>query len=159
MKYRVVGGVDGFLGKLTIGWLGGWVGSPVFGHDVPRELECALRGSEGLLGGLAREEIPQFSTASWALSTVDRRRSSGRSCRASPRNPSASAIRYLTSSAVVTLARLPFFSGHPRLPKNPGQQVGADVTPMGVGKDHPTRASYHQLVAATRVGTAKAECS
>ena len=32
VKYRVVGGFDGFLGKLTIGWLGGWLGSPVFGY-------------------------------------------------------------------------------------------------------------------------------
>jgi uncharacterized membrane protein YeaQ/YmgE (transglycosylase-associated protein family) len=32
VKYRVVAGFDGFLGKLAIGWLGGWLGSPVFGY-------------------------------------------------------------------------------------------------------------------------------
>jgi uncharacterized membrane protein YeaQ/YmgE (transglycosylase-associated protein family) len=32
VKYRVVPGVEGLFGKLIIGWLGGWVGSPVFGY-------------------------------------------------------------------------------------------------------------------------------
>lgn len=32
VKYRVVPGVEGLFGKLIVGWLGGWVGSPVLGH-------------------------------------------------------------------------------------------------------------------------------
>jgi uncharacterized membrane protein YeaQ/YmgE (transglycosylase-associated protein family) len=30
--YRVLQGFDGFLGKLLAGWLGAWLGAPVFGH-------------------------------------------------------------------------------------------------------------------------------
>ena len=32
VRYRVAAGFDGFLGKLAIGWLGGWIGSPIFGY-------------------------------------------------------------------------------------------------------------------------------
>ena len=32
VKYRLAQGVEGFLGKVTLGWLGGWLGSPVFGY-------------------------------------------------------------------------------------------------------------------------------
>jgi len=32
LKYRFVEGFEGFLGKVIIGWLGAWQGSPVFGH-------------------------------------------------------------------------------------------------------------------------------
>lgn len=31
-RYRVVEGTQGFFGKLIIGWLGAWLGSPVLGH-------------------------------------------------------------------------------------------------------------------------------
>lgn len=30
--YYVVAGVGSFLSKVVIGWLGAWLGSPVFGH-------------------------------------------------------------------------------------------------------------------------------
>src|SRR5262249_48063720 len=32
LKYRNIAGFEGFLGKVIIGWLGGWLGSPVFWH-------------------------------------------------------------------------------------------------------------------------------
>jgi uncharacterized membrane protein YeaQ/YmgE (transglycosylase-associated protein family) len=32
LRYRFLEGLDSFLGKLAIGWLGGWLGSPVFGY-------------------------------------------------------------------------------------------------------------------------------
>ena len=32
VKYRVAGGLDAFLGQVILGWLGGWLGSPVFGY-------------------------------------------------------------------------------------------------------------------------------
>jgi uncharacterized membrane protein YeaQ/YmgE (transglycosylase-associated protein family) len=32
LRYRFLGGIDAFLGKIVAGWLGGWVGSPVLGH-------------------------------------------------------------------------------------------------------------------------------
>ncbi len=32
VKYRTVEGFEGFLGKVIVGWLGAWLGSPVLGH-------------------------------------------------------------------------------------------------------------------------------
>ncbi len=32
IRYRVLEGVDGFLWKWVIGWVGAWLGSPVLGH-------------------------------------------------------------------------------------------------------------------------------
>ena len=29
--YRVLSGGESYLGKLIIGWIGGWIGSPVLG--------------------------------------------------------------------------------------------------------------------------------
>ncbi len=31
-RYRFLEGNDALVGKLIVGWLGAWVGSPVFGH-------------------------------------------------------------------------------------------------------------------------------
>jgi len=30
--YRVLPGAEGYLGKLIVGWIGGWIGSPVLGY-------------------------------------------------------------------------------------------------------------------------------
>jgi uncharacterized membrane protein YeaQ/YmgE (transglycosylase-associated protein family) len=32
LRYRFLEGIDSFLGKIALGWLGGWLGSPVLGH-------------------------------------------------------------------------------------------------------------------------------
>ena len=32
LPYRFLQGIDSFLGKIAVGWLGGWLGSPVLGH-------------------------------------------------------------------------------------------------------------------------------
>jgi uncharacterized membrane protein YeaQ/YmgE (transglycosylase-associated protein family) len=32
LRYRLLEGFDGFLGKLVAGWIGAWLGSPVLGH-------------------------------------------------------------------------------------------------------------------------------
>lgn len=32
LRYRFLEGVDSFLGKVAIAWLGAWLGSPVLGH-------------------------------------------------------------------------------------------------------------------------------
>ena len=32
LRYRFLEGWDCFLGKIGLGWLGGWLGSPVLGH-------------------------------------------------------------------------------------------------------------------------------
>jgi len=32
LKYYIIPGWGSFFGKIVIGWVGGWIGSPVFGH-------------------------------------------------------------------------------------------------------------------------------
>jgi uncharacterized membrane protein YeaQ/YmgE (transglycosylase-associated protein family) len=32
LRYRFLEGIDSFLGKIAVGWAGGWLGSPVLGH-------------------------------------------------------------------------------------------------------------------------------
>ena len=32
LRYRFLGGLDSLFGKIAMGWLGGWLGSPAFGH-------------------------------------------------------------------------------------------------------------------------------
>ncbi len=32
LRYRLLEGFDGFVGKLVAGWIGAWLGSPVLGH-------------------------------------------------------------------------------------------------------------------------------
>lgn len=32
VRYRFIAGIEGLLGKIAVGWLGGWLGSPVIGH-------------------------------------------------------------------------------------------------------------------------------
>jgi uncharacterized membrane protein YeaQ/YmgE (transglycosylase-associated protein family) len=32
LKYYIVGGFSSFFGKVVIGWVGAWLGSPVFGY-------------------------------------------------------------------------------------------------------------------------------
>ena len=32
LRYRFVEGIDSFLAKVAVGWVGGWLGSPVLGH-------------------------------------------------------------------------------------------------------------------------------
>ena len=35
IRYRFLEGYDAFIGKLIVGWLGAWLGSPVLGHWLP----------------------------------------------------------------------------------------------------------------------------
>ena len=32
VRYRYLGGVDGFLAKWIVGWVGAWIATPVLGH-------------------------------------------------------------------------------------------------------------------------------
>ena len=52
LAYRVIAGWGSYFGKVVIGWIGGWLGSPVLGHwwtqvryeevyVVPAVLGCA----------------------------------------------------------------------------------------------------------------------
>jgi len=53
LKYRNIAGFEGFLGKVIIGWLGAWLGSPVFGH-WPANLSFAdVYPIPALLGSLS----------------------------------------------------------------------------------------------------------
>lgn len=31
-RYRFLAGIDSFVGKIALGWIGAWLGSPVLGH-------------------------------------------------------------------------------------------------------------------------------
>jgi uncharacterized membrane protein YeaQ/YmgE (transglycosylase-associated protein family) len=31
-RYRFLDGIDSLVGKIALGWIGGWLGSPVLGH-------------------------------------------------------------------------------------------------------------------------------
>jgi uncharacterized membrane protein YeaQ/YmgE (transglycosylase-associated protein family) len=53
LRYRAVEGLEGFLGKLTIGWIGGWLGSPVFGHWWEAAKVGTVYVVPALLGSLA----------------------------------------------------------------------------------------------------------
>jgi len=35
VRYRMLSGFDGFLGKWVVAWVGAWLGSPVLGHWGP----------------------------------------------------------------------------------------------------------------------------
>ena len=32
LRYRFLEGIDSFIGKIIVGWIGAWLGSPVVGH-------------------------------------------------------------------------------------------------------------------------------
>jgi uncharacterized membrane protein YeaQ/YmgE (transglycosylase-associated protein family) len=32
LRYRFLEGIDSLVGKVALGWVGGWLGSPVLGH-------------------------------------------------------------------------------------------------------------------------------
>lgn len=32
LRYRFLEGIDSFLANMAVGWVGGWLGSPVLGH-------------------------------------------------------------------------------------------------------------------------------
>lgn len=32
LKYYIVAGISSFLSKVALGWIGAWLGTPVFGH-------------------------------------------------------------------------------------------------------------------------------
>lgn len=32
LRYRFLEGIDSFVSKVAVGWIGGWLGSPVLGH-------------------------------------------------------------------------------------------------------------------------------
>jgi uncharacterized membrane protein YeaQ/YmgE (transglycosylase-associated protein family) len=53
IRYRFLEGIDGFLGKLGAGWVGAWLGSPVFGHWVEPVKLAGIYLIPALLGAFA----------------------------------------------------------------------------------------------------------
>ena len=53
VRYRVVEGFDGFLGKVIIGWLGAWLGSPVLGHWPANPTFADIYPVPAFLGSIA----------------------------------------------------------------------------------------------------------
>jgi len=52
-RYRLLEGFDGFVGKVTAGWVGAWLGSPVIGHWFERVKIANVYLIPALLGALA----------------------------------------------------------------------------------------------------------
>jgi uncharacterized membrane protein YeaQ/YmgE (transglycosylase-associated protein family) len=52
-KYRLREGIDGFFGKVLVGWIGGWLGSPVFGHWPENMTLGSVYPVPALFGSLA----------------------------------------------------------------------------------------------------------
>jgi len=53
LRYRLLTGFDGFLGKCIAGWVGAWIGSPVLGHWFERVKLVGVYLIPALLGAFA----------------------------------------------------------------------------------------------------------
>ena len=51
--YRILEGIDGFLGKVIVGWAGAWLGSPILGHWFERVKIANIYLIPALLGAFA----------------------------------------------------------------------------------------------------------
>jgi len=65
LRYRLLEGLDGFLGKLVAGWIGAWLGSPVLGHWFEQVKLANIYLIPALLGAFAGAFV---LTASWKAS-------------------------------------------------------------------------------------------
>jgi uncharacterized membrane protein YeaQ/YmgE (transglycosylase-associated protein family) len=72
IRYRVVGGFDGFLWKWVIGWAGAWLGSPVLGDWFHRATIGHIYIIPAFLGALVGAFVATFVWKAEAkvLSTV-----------------------------------------------------------------------------------------
>ena len=53
LRYRLLEGFDGFLGKCIAGWVGAWIGSPVLGHWFEQVKLVGVYLIPALLGAFA----------------------------------------------------------------------------------------------------------
>ncbi len=53
LRFYVIAGTSSFLSKVVIGWLGAWLGSPVFGHWIEGLRYESVYYIPALLGSLA----------------------------------------------------------------------------------------------------------
>jgi uncharacterized membrane protein YeaQ/YmgE (transglycosylase-associated protein family) len=51
VRYGRLPGLDGFLGKCIVGWVGAWLGSPVLGHSAWRIANLYV--ISGIIGAFA----------------------------------------------------------------------------------------------------------
>lgn len=52
VRYRLGAGIEGFLGKVLVGWIGAWLGSPVLGHWPQNLVLGAVYPIPALLGSI-----------------------------------------------------------------------------------------------------------
>lgn len=53
LAFRVRGGVGSYLSTVVIGWLGAWLGPPVFGHWFPGLTVAGVHWIPAILGSFA----------------------------------------------------------------------------------------------------------
>jgi uncharacterized membrane protein YeaQ/YmgE (transglycosylase-associated protein family) len=58
IRYRVLGGFDGFLAKWVSAWVGAWLGSPVLGHWFARVNIGSLYIIPALIGAFVGAFVP-----------------------------------------------------------------------------------------------------
>src|SRR5262245_58757133 len=52
-NYKVLSGFEGYFAKVIIGWIGGWIGSPVLGYWGPRMAGSNVFLVPAILGSVA----------------------------------------------------------------------------------------------------------
>ncbi|HVB57623.1 MAG TPA: hypothetical protein VNE63_14540 [Candidatus Acidoferrales bacterium] len=68
VRYRMLSGFDGFLGKWIAGWIGAWLGSPVLGHWAFRISNVYV--IPGIIGAFAAAFAVTASMKAAATATV-----------------------------------------------------------------------------------------
>ena len=68
LRYRILEGFDGFLGKVIAGWVGGWLGSPVIGHWFERVKIANIYLIPALLGAFVGAFVLVATTKAMAKS-------------------------------------------------------------------------------------------
>ena len=65
--YKVLPGPDGYLAKLIIGWIGGWIGSPVLGYWGYRVTGTNVFLIPAILGSVAAifMQVAVLRAAAW----------------------------------------------------------------------------------------------
>lgn len=65
-RYRILEGFDGFVGKVIVGWLGAWLGSPVLGHWFEPVKIANVYLIPALLGAF----VAPFAVTAWGKATA-----------------------------------------------------------------------------------------
>jgi uncharacterized membrane protein YeaQ/YmgE (transglycosylase-associated protein family) len=68
VRYKVLGGFDGFMMKWIAGWIGAWLGSPVFGHWGANLQSIYL--IPGILGAFSGAFVMTAFAKLWAQARV-----------------------------------------------------------------------------------------